>query len=444
MLVLPPGAFCAEYDTSGVPEYTVSLAKRMGLHADILVKAERQHISTAAFTEFYTRVAAKNIQLRNLQYYVVLNDVKKSPVNVYEYYRLRTESEPANADYWAFRGMAEEAFLPGYAAIKSYSKAIELDPNGGNYGYLYYLRGRLYAFLGEPARAISDLTASLAEVAGNPLAHLERARAYFDLADYGHSARDLSAYFGYETDQSSLRRESVGFLCEALRRNGQAVHGCGDIATVRASYAKKAAAEIQTAAASVRGSPVERALALSASADTVRLMAARKILQEAKPSAPVLFLRGYVTQLLARQRVYEFSDALADFEAAALTAGKPALKAWALERQADICGQYGDLAKSETLLGQAVALLPGEPRFYLARAAVRTAGLALPQAQSDMSEFFARAGRELAAAGAQSSVCRQFSENGLEMQGCRPVADFIGKPAAADPKPEPPLAEILR
>ncbi len=178
VILLLPFMLCAralgaDYDTSGVPEYTISLAKRMGLHEEILKKAEFQKISTDTFTDFYIRVAMKNIQLRNNQYYTVTKELETAPYNVFEYYRQRTATEPANADYWAFRAMAEEKISPGYAAIRSYVNAIEMDTDGGHFGYLYYRRGKLYRYLGEPAKAVSDLEASLKEVSGNPLAHLE-------------------------------------------------------------------------------------------------------------------------------------------------------------------------------------------------------------------------------------------------------------------------------
>ncbi|MDD4004100.1 MAG: hypothetical protein PHW69_02720 [Elusimicrobiaceae bacterium] len=442
LITLCPAAG-AEYDTSGVAQYTISLAKRMGLHDEIMKMAHRNKVSTAAFTGFYTRVALKNIQLLNLQYYMVTKDIEASPVNAFEYYRLRTETEPANADNWAFRAMAEESFVPGYAAIRSYSKALELDRNGGNYGYLYYRRGRLYEYLGEPEKAEADLTASLGEVSGNPLAHLERARARYDLADYAGCAQDLSAFFRYEPQSRLRQSESMGFLCEAVRHHGHQAQGCGDPAAFRAAFEKNENPAISTAVKSASGTPEEKTIGLASSTNPVKLLAADRIITAAETAPQTLFLRGYVKFLLAKQRVYLYADALPDLERCAETAGAPVLKSWALALLSDIYGRYGDLRQSIQLLGQAVFLNPAEPRFYLARAAARI--MTDPaSAASDLSVFFKLAGPELAETGAASRVCRQFMENRLEMPGCRTAREFAETDPALDKTPEPPVRDFVK
>ena len=432
VLLLCPCARCQNYDTAKVPEYTVSLARRMGIHDAILKMAAGNRISADEFPAYYYRVAVKNIELRNLQYYSAARDIESMPGKTFEFYRLKTESDPANADYWAFRGMAAEAILPGHAAEHCYTKAIELDKNGGNYGYLYYRRGRLYNYLGMPGKAVEDLTRSLAEVSGNPLCHLERARAFCALDKYSECSSDLAKFFAYEKNTQPAKAESLGFLCEKLAYHGQKTEGCGDVSVVRTAYLETLGARVDDAMDG-KSPSLRSALAVyetGGRADPIPYFAALKLLDGVPPSDAVWFLKGHIKYLLASVRMYTFSDAMADFEK---VSAPPRLKAWALERQADIYGKYGDIPSALSRINRALVLQADSPQFHLARAGIEIAGSDLAAAVNDARLFFKLADSpELQETGSRSGVCRQLAENGFTVDGCQSADYFANIPPADD------------
>src|SRR6185312_5100053 len=81
----------------------------------------------------------------------------------------------------------EESVGNYWAAVKLYTKLLELEPNSAD---LYFRRGISKIELRDAKGAVEDFTKSIELKPGNVDAYKERAQAYYDLNDFPHALAD--------------------------------------------------------------------------------------------------------------------------------------------------------------------------------------------------------------------------------------------------------------
>lgn len=105
-------------------------------------------------------------------------------------------------------------------AMVEFNRAIELDPNDGEY---YSNRGAAHAILGEDIEALNDFTKSIALKPENQTVYLNRSLTYDKLGNYNGSIGDLKHYLTLNPEHTDIYYE-IGRLYAKLKDYGQAIY----------------------------------------------------------------------------------------------------------------------------------------------------------------------------------------------------------------------------